>query len=171
MPPACAGDHAKSRWGYLTGDVGQCKMRTLAYRSMAIFFGIFIVIFGIIEFIGIRSFLLSIFRSGDTLATICFLIGAFGFILCALTSIAQFSKKKVGPTMSLMVLMAFMPTVTSLPFLGIPFVDVYVFFSAFCAIASAVFIGMVWCGLVVYRHRVNIRAWKTKERCPTGRSS
>jgi len=22
MPPACAGDHAKSKWGYLTGDVG-----------------------------------------------------------------------------------------------------------------------------------------------------
>jgi hypothetical protein len=21
MPPACAGDHAKSKWGYLTGDV------------------------------------------------------------------------------------------------------------------------------------------------------
>jgi hypothetical protein len=23
MPPACAGDHAKSKWGYLTGDVRQ----------------------------------------------------------------------------------------------------------------------------------------------------
>ena len=27
MPPAFAGDHAKSKWGYLTGDVGQQNMR------------------------------------------------------------------------------------------------------------------------------------------------
>jgi len=27
MPPACAGDHAKSKWGYLTGDVS-LKMKT-----------------------------------------------------------------------------------------------------------------------------------------------
>ena len=26
MPPACAGDHAKSKWGYLTGDVRQTNM-------------------------------------------------------------------------------------------------------------------------------------------------
>jgi len=33
MPPACAGDHAKSKWGYLTGDVRQknnpCVVATL----------------------------------------------------------------------------------------------------------------------------------------------
>ena len=29
MPPACAGDHAKSRWGYLTGDVGQTRYESI----------------------------------------------------------------------------------------------------------------------------------------------
>ena len=29
MPPACAGDHAKSKWGYLTGDVGPKNMPTI----------------------------------------------------------------------------------------------------------------------------------------------
>lgn len=36
MPPACAGDHAKSKWGYLTGDVRQNQNETRASNAFPV---------------------------------------------------------------------------------------------------------------------------------------
>jgi len=45
---------------------------------------------------------------------------------------------RVVPAIRISILMFYMPTITSLPVLGIPFVDAYVFMALFIALASTV---------------------------------
>lgn len=99
--------------------------------------------FAFLEILGAGSFFGAVFRSGPAWAKACFLLGVFGFAGTAYLFIQNLRKQRVGMATAWIVLIGFMPVVTSLPILGIPFVDVYWFGAAFCAVVSAFLLGSI----------------------------